>query len=137
MLCEIHPFGSLGAYKYVVTLSFSEGKIVLSRHQDRTTWETQGGHVEPGETPLAAARRELWEESGALEYTITPLCDYRCPSRGPARWANGQVFVAQVRSFGPLPPSEMAEIRAFDTLPGNLTYPDITPCLFAKATDLR
>lgn len=137
MACEIHPLGSLREYKYVVTLSFSEGKIVLSRHRERTTWETQGGHVEPGETPLSAARRELWEESGALDYTLTPLCDYRCPSRGPASWANGQVFVAQVRAFGPLPDHEMAEIRAFDTLPDNLTYPAITPCLFAQAARPR
>lgn len=137
MACEIHPLGSLREYKCVVVLSFSEGKIVLSRHRERTTWETQGGHVEPGETPLSAARRELWEESGALDYTLTPLCDYRCPSRGPAAWANGQVFVAQVRAFGPLPDHEMAEIRAFDTLPDNLTYPAITPCLFAQAARRR
>lgn len=137
MPCEIHPLGSLGEYKYVVTLSFSDGKIVLSRRRDRKTWETQGGHVEAGETPLSAARRELWEESGALEYTISPLCDYRFSSQGPAPWANGQVFVAQVRMFGPLPDSEMAEIRAFDSLPDSLTYPAITPCLFAEAARQR
>ena len=138
MICEVHPLNSLKEYKYVVILSFSGGKPVLSRHRERATWETQGGHVEPGETPLAAARRELWEESGAVDYDLSPLCDYRCSSaQGPGLWANGQVFVARVRAFGPLPDSEMAEIRVFDALPENLTYPHITPALFAEAARRR
>ena len=47
----------------MVVLSRYRGKILLSRHKDRDTWETQGGHIEPGETPLEAARRELRQES--------------------------------------------------------------------------
>ena len=43
------------------------------------------------------------------------------------------VFAAQVDRLGPLPESEMAEIRAFDELPEDLTYPDITPHLFRWA----
>ena len=53
--------------KYVVVFSRFQGRLLLSRHRDRSTWETQGGHVEPGESPWEAARRELWEESGAEE----------------------------------------------------------------------
>ena len=33
-------------------LSHIDGKYLLSRHRARTTWETQGGHIELGETPL-------------------------------------------------------------------------------------
>ena len=40
------------------------------------TWETQGGHIEAGEQPLDAAKRELFEESGAVDFDIQPLCDY-------------------------------------------------------------
>ena len=77
MICKTYPLHTLeGSYKYVVILSHMNGHILLSRHKKRATWETQGGHIESGETPLQAAHRELFEESGAAEYTLMPLCDY-------------------------------------------------------------
>ena len=131
MFCEIHPLNSLGEYVFVVTLSEYRGKLLLSRHRSRDTWETQGGHIEPGETPLDAACRELFEESGARQYQIAPLCDYRAGEGASA--TNGMVFVAKITDLGELPPSEMAETRAFDALPTQLTYGDITPKLYAEA----
>ena len=127
MRCDTYPLGSLDELKYVVVLSRMDGRILLSRHRERSGWETQGGHIEPGETPLAAARRELYEESGALEYDIAPLCDYQFAHGAAA------VYAVRVTRLGPLPESEMAEVRLFDALPEELTYPGITPVLFARA----
>lgn len=62
MACKTFDFEDNRYYKYVVVFSKFENKLMLSRHKNRTTWETQGGHVEPGETLEQAARRELWEE---------------------------------------------------------------------------
>ena len=45
--------------------------------------------------------------------------------------ATGRVFHAEIHELGPLPESEMAEVRLFDGLPENLTYPAITPELYA------
>ena len=134
MQCAFHPIDSLGHYRFVVIFSFHNGKLVLSRHRDRSTWETQGGHIEPGETPLEAAKRELFEESGAERFIIRPLFDYWASD--VVADANGQAFVAQVESFGPLPKSEMAEIRPFDKLPENLTYAELTPALYKEAQRL-
>ena len=125
MKCEIFPLNTFAEYGYVIVLSHFQGKILLSRKEDRSTWETQGGHVEAGETPLQAAQRELFEESGATAFHLTPLCDYRYGT------GLGQVFSAEIQSLGEMPPFEMAEIRLFDVLPENLTYPAITPELFA------
>ena len=108
MRCDTYPLGALGELKYVVVLSRMDGRILLSRHRERSGWETQGGHIEPGETPLAAARRELYEESGALEYDIAPLCDYQFAHGAAA------VYAVSVTRLGPLPESEMAEVRLFD-----------------------
>lgn len=66
MESRVYELNELKEYKYVVILSKYQGKILLSRHKKRDTWETQGGHIEKGETPMEAAKRELYEESGAV-----------------------------------------------------------------------
>ena len=126
MTCKTYDINTLQDYKYVVVLSKHNGRILLSRHKGRSTWETQGGHIEKGETLLEAAKRELYEESGAKEFDITPLCDYRVGN------SNGAVFAANIYKLGDIPDSEMEEVKEFDVLPENLTYPKITPVLFAK-----
>ena len=131
MISRIYEVGVLKTYKYVVVLSTCSGKLMLSRHKWRTTWETQGGHVEPGETPMEAARRELYEESGAIRYDICALCDYWAGDEITGEGATGMVFHAEIHELGEIPESEMAEVRLFDGLPENLTYPAITPELYA------
>lgn len=133
---KILPIDPAGSYKFVVLFSRYQNKWLFSRHKDRSTWETQGGHIEPGETPEAAAKRELFEESGAKEFRVTPVCAYQV---GEDAHNNGVVYLAQIETLGPLPQSEMAETRLFDALPENPTYPQITPVLFEeikKAIDL-
>lgn len=132
LTCKTYALGSLQSYKYVVVLSEYQGKILLSRHRARSTWETQGGHIEPGEEPLQAAQRELYEESGAVDYEMEPLCDYWAGEEGTDDWANGVVFHAVVHALDKMPPSEMAEVKPFDALPQSLTYPEITPVLFQR-----
>ena len=131
MISKVYEVGALKTYKYVVVLSTRCGEIMLSRHKQRTTWETQGGHVELGETPMQAAERELYEESGALRYDIRALCDYWAGDEITGEGATGMVFHAEIHELGPMPDSEMAEVRLFDGLPENLTYPGITPELYA------
>lgn len=132
--CELYPFNTLGSYKYVVICSFYKGKKLLSRRKDRNSWETQGGHIEKGETPVEAAKRELFEESGVVKATLYPVCDYRGWTQ--RNEANGSVFLAIVDQLGVLPESEMAEAKCFEELPDVLTYPYVTPALFTEAQRL-
>ena len=129
--CSVHPLGTLSPHKYVVICANYRGQWLLSRHRDRDTWETQGGHIEPGETPMQAAVRELYEESGVTDAEVIPVCDY-CGFTD-TRSANGVVFLAVVHALGELPESEMAEVRLFDQLPDNLTYPNVSPRLYYEA----
>lgn len=129
--CRIYPFGSLSPIKYVVVCSFFEGKYLLSRHKERHTWETQGGHIESGETPIDAAKRELYEESGVKDATIYSICDYLGYDSNSS--ANGAVFLAEVHNLGVMPESEMREAVLFDVLPAELTYPEVTPMLLERA----
>lgn len=129
--CRIYPLGSLEGYKYTVICTSYQGKWVLSKHKKRDTWETQGGHIEEGETPLECAKRELFEESGIKDADIYPVCDYWGFNHQAC--SNGMVFLALVHSLGELPESEMKETRVFDTLPAELTYPLTSPKLYAEA----
>lgn len=132
--CRIFPIGFLERYKYTVICAAYQGKWLLSRHRQRSTWETQGGHIEAGETPLACAKRELFEESGVRDAELYPVCDYWGFERYGS--SNGMVFLAVVHALGELPESEMKEIRTFDVLPAELTYPETTPKLLTEAAKM-
>ena len=111
--------------KYAVILARTEGKWVFCRHRDRTTWEAPGGHRDPGEDILTTARRELWEETGATEFTIRPVCAYSVTDYG-------MLFAADITSFEPLC-FEIEELLITDSPPDSWTYPDIQPRLLAEA----
>lgn len=115
------------ALVFAVIAAKHEGNWLFCRHKDRSTWEIPGGHREAGESVEAAARRELWEETGA-DADVTPVCIYGVEREGNSRY--GMLFFAEVSQFGALPAfSEIAEVREFPAIPKELTYPAIQPVL--------
>jgi 8-oxo-dGTP diphosphatase len=137
MKCTVYKLNYLKQYKYVVTFARYKNKWIICKHKNRNTWETSGGHIEDSETPIEAAKRELWEETGAIDFTIEPVCDYwACDEPHETeniKWSNGQVFLAYVNILGEIPKnSEMECIDLFDEFPQNLTYPDITHTLLPQ-----
>lgn len=75
---------------YAVIVGKYEGKWVLCQHKKRTTWEVPGGHIEEGETPEEAARRELYEESGAQDFQLYPIGAYGVKTKtGSQRFGGG------------------------------------------------
>lgn len=54
----------------------SRGKIAVVNQNGRS-WSLPKGHIEPGEDALAAARREIYEETGLQDIEfLRPLGDY-------------------------------------------------------------
>lgn len=58
-------FVKAAANKRVSTVAvIHKGKIILGKRRDNKKWTPPGGHLNPGETPLAGAHRETLEEIG-------------------------------------------------------------------------
>ena len=62
--------------KFAVIISKTDNKWIFCKHKERDTYEIPGGHREENETIMETARRELMEETGAVNFHITPVCVY-------------------------------------------------------------
>lgn len=119
--------------QHAVIMAQEDGKWLICRHRDRTTWEIPGGHREPGESIEQAARRELYEETGTTDADLIPIEVYSVAS-DDGKPTYGMLFLARVKARGELPAnSEMQKVKAVHLLPQELTYPDIQPKLFSRA----
>lgn len=123
--------------KFAVIISKANGKFVLCKHKERNTYEIPGGHREKGETVLEAAKRELKEETGAVDFTIKPVCVYSV--KGKTRVNEnvdnetfGMLYVADIFSFEEIH-SEIEKIIITDKLEYDWTYPLIQPKLMKEA----
>ncbi len=63
-----NPFDRLAGPVHVTASAIVVGPwgVLLHRHRRLGRWLQPGGHLEPGETPWEAARREAREETGLL-----------------------------------------------------------------------
>ena len=123
--------------KFAVIIAKTEGKWVFCKHKERSTYEVPGGHREAGETILEAAKRELQEETGAVDFIIQPVCVYSVKGKTRINKQEndvsfGMLFVAEIFSFEELH-SEIETILITDKLVENWTYPLIQPKLLEEA----
>ena len=117
--------------KFVVIQAKYKDKWIFVRHKERDTLEIPGGHIEENETPDEAAKRELYEESGAIKFVLRSICAYSV-CRKDEEESYGMLYYGEVEEIGDLPEYEIAEIKLLDELPNNLTYESIQPLLFEK-----
>ena len=106
----------------VSVLTFDEtDRVLLVRHVEGNLWTTPGGMIEPYETPVDAALREMWEETN-LEVELTriigvfggPLCSITYSNGDRMAWVS-TLFGARVVA-GELRPDghETLEARYLD-----------------------
>jgi len=121
--------------RFVVIVCKHDGKWVFVRHKERNTFEIPGGHIENGEDAVTAAKRELFEETGAIEFSLDFVGSYAVFR--DANGSGGYLFFADIQKFSELPDFEMAEMVLYERFPdfSELTYPEIQPFLFNKVQD--
>lgn len=120
--------------KFAVIVSRYEGKWVFCKKKGGSTYEVPGGHREKGENIEATARRELYEESGAARFRLTPVCVYGVREENGEE-TYGMLYFAEIQEFFALPDFEMERIDFFDGIPGELSYPDLQPQLMRKVQE--
>ncbi len=96
------------------------GKLLMGKRRDNGKWNAPGGHVEPGESPLEAAHRELHEETGLKVSPAAMRFHKVTPVKGGA--VHVHTFRAFVGNAEPTskhdPDNEMSEYKWVD--PKNL-----------------
>ena len=123
--------------KFAVIISRTNGKWVFCKHRERDTYEMPGGHRECGEDILTTAKRELKEETGAVDFDIEPICIYSVTGKTRINVnaddeTFGMLFFADIFSFEEIH-SEIESILITDFLVDNWTYPLIQPKLLEEA----
>jgi 8-oxo-dGTP diphosphatase len=74
VLFEPHTFGE--AANHVLVICLYHNQWLLTGHKTRGL-EFPGGKIEKGESPEIAAIREVWEETGGIVQSLTPLGAYK------------------------------------------------------------
>ena len=123
--------------QFAVIISKADDKWVFCRHKERDTFEVPGGHREQGESISNMAKRELHEETGAIDFSIEPVCVYSVTGKNRVNDTGeemyGMLYFAKIKQFEEELHSEMEKVFLFDELPSEWTYPLIQPRLIEEA----
>lgn len=127
--------------KFAVIISKASGKWVFCKHKERDTYEAPGGHREINEKIIDTAKRELYEETGALKFSITPISIYSVTGRNRVNEKGeetfGMLYYAEIETFEEELHSEIEKVVFMDELPVEWTYPLIQPKLIAKVMEIE
>ncbi|MFS0556445.1 NUDIX domain-containing protein [Brevibacillus sp. 179-C9.3 HS] len=97
---------------HVLIFAFYQGKLLFTRHRTRGV-ELPGGKVETGENSLAAAVREVYEETGAILEGIERIGQYTIQDS-----MRKDIYVAKVSHYASQPSgADVLETIVFADIP--------------------
>jgi 8-oxo-dGTP diphosphatase len=107
---------------HVLVWAFADDEkktIVLTRHR-RRGWEVPGGKVDRGETPVDAAHRELFEETGVKTESLRWIGQYVIHSVDKGKPTVKNIYIGKVQEWNEIPAGfETLECKTFplDVMP--------------------
>lgn len=127
--------------KFAIIMARYNGKWIFCKHKERKTYEMPAGHREKGEHILDTAKRELQEETGAIEFHIEPISVYSVIDNKSLNSKEsevfGMLFYAEVYSLSDTLEYEIEKIEFFENMPTHLTYPEVQPYLYNKVIEIK
>jgi 8-oxo-dGTP diphosphatase len=122
-----YPRPSVTVDVVIVTREASPRVLLIRRKKEpfAGTWAIPGGFVDPGETLVAAAERELREETGVENVALEQLAAFGDPGRDPRGWTVSVAFLARVApDTAAAAADDAAEVgwHPLDNLPPRLAF---------------
>lgn len=124
-------------HRIVHVFLIKEGRIFIQQRSNEVKYlpgyfcTSAGGHVEAGESPLTAAKRELREELG-IEDPLILLEEFMYNADGHERW----IFLYKVNSLqeprfidGEVSDGSYYSKEEIEQLPKEKCHPQLFPCL--------
>ena len=108
-----HPDAAARCAMTVVLDDAAERILLIWRHRfiiDRWMWELPGGYIDPGEDGIAAAAREVEEETGYRPRSIEPILTFQ-PMTGSAESAHELYLARGANRVGAPLADEAEEVR--------------------------
>ena len=113
--------------------SLLEYAVIVSRYMDKWVFvrikPENGKFWEENEAIIDTAKRELFEETGAIKFELKPICVYSIESYGLLLYAN-------ITEFANLPESEIERIDFFQEIPNELSFPRLHPKQVNKVKEI-
>lgn len=119
---------------YSIIVSKYKGKWVFVKDKERQRWEVPAGTREKGEEIIETAKRELYEETGAIKYKLNYILDYSLELNNVITHAG--LFFAEIEELEDLPNYEIEEIKFQNEIPLDLINNNIQFTLFNKVREI-
>lgn len=135
LVVDFYPTNEVADHvlKYAAIMAKYNNQWMFVRYKERVTWEIPGGRRKQDEEIINTAERELIDETGASKFMLKPILVYSIKQKSVKSF--GLLYYAEILELENASCMEICEIKSYDTLPSELTYPLIQSKLFSKTLD--
>ena len=91
---------------FALAVAQYQGNMLFVWEKERQAWELPGGRIEPGETPEAAAKRELFEETSQIAANLRFVGLAKIYIERNNQLVFGAIYACEIESIQPFQANE-------------------------------